>query len=74
MFYYSVTPQTGESKSWSRVSGFPPIPGQKVPAAEQGLVAALEAAGKLASTAAAAGDDEEEETEEEVDSQHPYHV
>ncbi|XP_037537801.1 coiled-coil and C2 domain-containing protein 1B [Nematolebias whitei] len=45
--------------------GFPPIPGQKVPAAEQGLVAALEAASKLASTDAAAGDEEEEETEEE---------
>ncbi|XP_017266457.1 coiled-coil and C2 domain-containing protein 1B isoform X2 [Kryptolebias marmoratus] len=43
--------------------GFPPIPGQKAPAAEQGFAAALEAANKLASTdAAAAGNEEEEES------------
>uniref|UniRef100_A0A4W6FTH1 Coiled-coil and C2 domain-containing protein 1B n=1 Tax=Lates calcarifer TaxID=8187 RepID=A0A4W6FTH1_LATCA len=48
--------------------GFPPIPGQKATGAEQGFIAALEAADKLASTDAAEAPDEEddEEKEEEV--------
>ncbi|XP_054611591.1 coiled-coil and C2 domain-containing protein 1B [Dunckerocampus dactyliophorus] len=47
--------------------GFPPIPGQKSTTAEQGLVAALEAATKIASTDddAASEDEEEEEKEKE---------
>ncbi|XP_008277882.1 coiled-coil and C2 domain-containing protein 1B isoform X1 [Stegastes partitus] len=47
--------------------GFPPIPGQKATGAEQGFVAALEAASKLASTDAAetAEDDDEDEKEDE---------
>ncbi|KAM7400192.1 hypothetical protein PAMA_004743 [Pampus argenteus] len=47
--------------------GFPPIPGQKVTGAEQGFVAALEAASKLASTdpAEIVDEDDEEEKEEE---------
>ncbi|KAM7379683.1 hypothetical protein PAMP_005217 [Pampus punctatissimus] len=47
--------------------GFPPIPGQKATGAEQGFVAALEAASKLASTDAAEiteEDDEEEKGDE----------
>uniref|UniRef100_A0A665XB43 Coiled-coil and C2 domain-containing protein 1B n=1 Tax=Echeneis naucrates TaxID=173247 RepID=A0A665XB43_ECHNA len=44
--------------------GFPPIPGQKAAGAEQGFVAALEAANKLA-TADAEGPDEEEDEEKE---------
>ncbi|KAM4557537.1 coiled-coil and C2 domain-containing protein 1B [Fundulus diaphanus] len=45
--------------------GFPPIPGQKAAAAEQGFIATLEAASKLASTdAAEVGDDEEDEERE----------
>ncbi|XP_077371742.1 coiled-coil and C2 domain-containing protein 1B [Festucalex cinctus] len=48
--------------------GFPPIPGQKATTAEQGLVAALEAASKLSATddaAAVSADEEEEEKEVE---------
>ncbi|XP_029379912.1 coiled-coil and C2 domain-containing protein 1B isoform X2 [Echeneis naucrates] len=47
--------------------GFPPIPGQKAAGAEQGFVAALEAANKLA-TADAEGPDEEEDEEKEDES------
>lgn len=49
-------------------TGFPPIPGQKATGAEQGFIAALEAANKLASTDATevADEDEDEEKEEEV--------
>uniref|UniRef100_A0AAQ5YQI3 C2 domain-containing protein n=1 Tax=Amphiprion ocellaris TaxID=80972 RepID=A0AAQ5YQI3_AMPOC len=48
--------------------GFPPIPGQKATGGEQGFVAALEAASKLASTDTAenAEEDDEDEKEEEV--------
>ncbi|XP_005729085.1 coiled-coil and C2 domain-containing protein 1B [Pundamilia nyererei] len=47
--------------------GFPPIPGQKAVGAEQGIVAALEAANKLASSdAAEVADEEEDETKEEL--------
>lgn len=46
------------------VSGFPPIPGQKTTGAEQGFVAALVAADKLASTDTVEVADEEEEGEE----------
>uniref|UniRef100_A0A8C9WXR7 Coiled-coil and C2 domain-containing protein 1B n=1 Tax=Sander lucioperca TaxID=283035 RepID=A0A8C9WXR7_SANLU len=45
--------------------GFPPIPGQKASGAEQGFVAALEAANKLASTDASQIADEEEDEEKE---------
>ncbi|XP_041849243.1 coiled-coil and C2 domain-containing protein 1B isoform X3 [Melanotaenia boesemani] len=46
--------------------GFPPIPGQKAAGAEQGLIVALEAASKLASTdVAEVGDEEDDEREEE---------
>ncbi|XP_040912213.1 coiled-coil and C2 domain-containing protein 1B isoform X2 [Toxotes jaculatrix] len=48
--------------------GFPPIPGQKATGAEQGLVAALEAADKLASADAAEVPDEEEDEEKEEES------
>ncbi|XP_078120512.1 coiled-coil and C2 domain-containing protein 1B isoform X3 [Sander vitreus] len=49
--------------------GFPPIPGQKASGAEQGFVAALEAANKLASTdASQIADDEEEDEEKEEES------
>uniref|UniRef100_A0A669EKJ9 Coiled-coil and C2 domain-containing protein 1B n=1 Tax=Oreochromis niloticus TaxID=8128 RepID=A0A669EKJ9_ORENI len=41
--------------------GFPPIPGQKAVGAEQGIVAALEAANKLASSDAAEVADEEDD-------------
>lgn len=48
-------------------TGFPPIPGQKVTTAEQGLFAALEAASKISTTDDDAGSaDEEEEKEVEV--------
>ncbi|XP_061834941.1 coiled-coil and C2 domain-containing protein 1B isoform X2 [Nerophis lumbriciformis] len=49
--------------------GFPPIPGQKSTTAEHGLVAALEAATRIASTddAAASADEEAEEKEKEVE-------
>ncbi|XP_062843686.1 coiled-coil and C2 domain-containing protein 1B isoform X2 [Trichomycterus rosablanca] len=46
--------------------GFPPMPGQEAAKPEQGLVAALEAAGKLASTEAEGGDDEDDEEEKET--------
>lgn len=47
--------------------GFPPIPGQKAVGAEQGIVAALEAANKLASSdAAEVADEEEDEAKEEL--------
>lgn len=47
--------------------GFPPIPGQKAVGAEQGIVAALEAANKLASSdAAEVADDEDDEAKEEL--------
>uniref|UniRef100_UPI0037E8A401 coiled-coil and C2 domain-containing protein 1B n=1 Tax=Semicossyphus pulcher TaxID=241346 RepID=UPI0037E8A401 len=47
--------------------GFPPIPGQKATGAEQGFIAALEAADKLSSTDATelANEEEDEEKEEE---------
>ncbi|XP_033838117.1 coiled-coil and C2 domain-containing protein 1B [Periophthalmus magnuspinnatus] len=47
--------------------GFPPIPGQKTPEANQGIVVALEAAHKLASTDVnqTAEEEEEEEGEEQ---------
>ncbi|XP_047444781.1 coiled-coil and C2 domain-containing protein 1B isoform X2 [Mugil cephalus] len=44
--------------------GFPPIPGQKAPGAEQSFVAALEAANKLASTDAAEVADEDDDDDE----------
>lgn len=47
-------------------TGFPPIPGQKAPEAEQGFVAALEAASKLASADAAEAPDEEVEKVDKV--------
>lgn len=53
------------------LSGFPPIPGQKAADAEQGFVAALVAADKLASTDTVEIADEEEDEEEEV-GYHPY--
>uniref|UniRef100_A0A669DTQ5 Coiled-coil and C2 domain containing 1B n=1 Tax=Oreochromis niloticus TaxID=8128 RepID=A0A669DTQ5_ORENI len=47
--------------------GFPPIPGQKAVGAEQGIVAALEAANKLASSdAAEVADEEDDEAKEEL--------
>ncbi|XP_035764294.1 coiled-coil and C2 domain-containing protein 1B [Neolamprologus brichardi] len=47
--------------------GFPPIPGQKAVGAEEGIVAALEAANKLASSdAAEVADEEEDEAKEEL--------
>ncbi|XP_070701874.1 coiled-coil and C2 domain-containing protein 1B [Pempheris klunzingeri] len=48
--------------------GFPPIPGQKATGAEQGFVAALVAADKLASTDVAEIAEEEEDEEKEVES------
>ncbi|XP_018533559.1 coiled-coil and C2 domain-containing protein 1B isoform X1 [Lates calcarifer] len=48
--------------------GFPPIPGQKATGAEQGFIAALEAADKLASTDAAEAPDEEDDEEKEEES------
>ncbi|XP_061694611.1 coiled-coil and C2 domain-containing protein 1B [Syngnathoides biaculeatus] len=47
--------------------GFPPIPGQKVTTAEQGFVAALEAASKLSANDDAAASPDEEEEEREVE-------
>lgn len=55
------------------LSGFPPIPGQKATGAEQGFIAALEAADKLASTDAAEIADEDEEDEEKV-GYHQYKI
>uniref|UniRef100_A0A673BKQ4 C2 domain-containing protein n=1 Tax=Sphaeramia orbicularis TaxID=375764 RepID=A0A673BKQ4_9TELE len=46
--------------------GFPPIPGHNTTGAEHGLVAALEAANKLASTDEAEDEGDDEEKEEEV--------
>ena len=55
------------------LSGFPPIPGQKATGAEQGFVAALVAADKLASTDnVEIADDDEEEKEEEVGWHHDH--
>ncbi|KAK2895939.1 coiled-coil and C2 domain-containing protein 1B isoform X1 [Channa argus] len=51
--------------------GFPPIPGQKAPAPEQGLVAALEAANKLAVTDAPEVPDEEDEESKPAVSEEP---
>ncbi|XP_020796667.2 coiled-coil and C2 domain-containing protein 1B isoform X2 [Boleophthalmus pectinirostris] len=53
--------------------GFPPIPGQKTPEADQGIVAALEAAHKLASADVnqTAEDDEGEEQEAESKPEEP---
>ncbi|XP_042353311.1 coiled-coil and C2 domain-containing protein 1B isoform X2 [Plectropomus leopardus] len=51
--------------------GFPPIPGQKATGAEQGLIAALQAADKLTSSDAAEGAEEEEEEEEEKEESKP---
>ncbi|XP_040027217.2 coiled-coil and C2 domain-containing protein 1B isoform X2 [Gasterosteus aculeatus] len=53
--------------------GFPPIPGQKVTGAEQGFIAALEAADKLSSTddAEMAKEEEEEEEEDEEEESKP---
>lgn len=53
------------------LSGFPPIPGQKATGAEQGFVAALVAADKLASTETVEIADEEDDDGEEVGC-HPY--
>uniref|UniRef100_A0A8C3GCS8 Coiled-coil and C2 domain-containing protein 1B n=1 Tax=Cyclopterus lumpus TaxID=8103 RepID=A0A8C3GCS8_CYCLU len=50
-------------------SGFPPIPGQKATGAEQGFIAALEAADKLSSTDDAEMGNEGEDEEEEVTAQ-----
>uniref|UniRef100_A0A8C7YL31 Coiled-coil and C2 domain containing 1B n=1 Tax=Oryzias sinensis TaxID=183150 RepID=A0A8C7YL31_9TELE len=48
--------------------GFPPIPGQKAEGAEEGFIAALEAANKLASTdAAEEEDDDDDDKGEEVE-------
>nr|XP_020446940.1 coiled-coil and C2 domain-containing protein 1B isoform X3 [Monopterus albus] len=44
--------------------GFPPLPGQQAAGAEQGIIAALEAANKLATTDAADVPDEEDEEKE----------
>lgn len=51
-------------------SGFPPIPGQKAEGAEQGFIAALEAANKIASTDAAEEEDNDDDDDkgEEVGS------
>ncbi|XP_024137181.1 coiled-coil and C2 domain-containing protein 1B [Oryzias melastigma] len=46
--------------------GFPPIPGQKTAGAEEGFIAALEAANKLASTDAAGGEEDDDDDEEEL--------
>lgn len=52
--------------------GFPPIPGQKSPGAEQGFVAALEAAEKLATADVnETAEDDEEEKEEESKHEEP---
>ncbi|XP_059201384.1 coiled-coil and C2 domain-containing protein 1B isoform X2 [Centropristis striata] len=48
--------------------GFPPIPGQKATGAEQGFIAALEAADKLSSTDVTQIADEEEDEEKEEES------
>ncbi|XP_054870313.1 coiled-coil and C2 domain-containing protein 1B isoform X2 [Amphiprion ocellaris] len=48
--------------------GFPPIPGQKATGGEQGFVAALEAASKLASTDTAENAEEDDEDEKEEES------
>ncbi|XP_056276428.1 coiled-coil and C2 domain-containing protein 1B isoform X2 [Pseudoliparis swirei] len=48
--------------------GFPPIPGQKATGAEQGFIAALEAADKLSSTDDAEIGNEEEDEEKEEES------
>ncbi|XP_058478534.1 coiled-coil and C2 domain-containing protein 1B isoform X3 [Solea solea] len=45
--------------------GFPPLPGQKATGAEQGIIAALEAASKLTSTDVAEAPDEDDEEKEE---------
>uniref|UniRef100_A0AAX7ULY3 C2 domain-containing protein n=1 Tax=Astatotilapia calliptera TaxID=8154 RepID=A0AAX7ULY3_ASTCA len=55
--------------------GFPPIPGQKAVGAEQGIVAALEAANKFASSdAAEVADEEEDEAKEELVGSQNYKV
>uniref|UniRef100_A0A8C9X0G4 Coiled-coil and C2 domain containing 1B n=1 Tax=Sander lucioperca TaxID=283035 RepID=A0A8C9X0G4_SANLU len=54
--------------------GFPPIPGQKASGAEQGFVAALEAANKLASTDASQIADEEEDEEKEEEVGYQQHI
>ncbi|KAM6920867.1 coiled-coil and C2 domain-containing protein 1B isoform 3-T3 [Lycodopsis pacificus] len=51
--------------------GFPPIPGQKETGAEQGFIAALEAADKLSSTDDAEMANEEEDEEEESKPEEP---
>lgn len=51
--------------------GFPPIPGQKSPGAEQGFVAALEAAEKLATADVNEAAEDEEEKEEESKPEEP---
>ncbi|XP_034468357.1 coiled-coil and C2 domain-containing protein 1B isoform X2 [Hippoglossus hippoglossus] len=48
--------------------GFPPIPGQRATAAEQGFVAALEAASKIADADTAEAPEEEEDEEKEEES------
>jgi len=65
-FSCNASPITDEFYS----SGFPPIPGQKATGAEQGFIAALEAADKLSSTddAEIGNEEEDEEKEEEVSS------
>ncbi|XP_060901140.1 coiled-coil and C2 domain-containing protein 1B isoform X3 [Labrus mixtus] len=51
--------------------GFPPIPGQKATGAEQGFIAALQAADKLASTDATELANEEEDDEEKEEESKP---
>lgn len=55
-------------------SGFPPIPGLKATGAEQGLIAALQAADKLASTDATEVADEEEDEKEEEEVGYQLHI
>ncbi|XP_034063748.1 coiled-coil and C2 domain-containing protein 1B isoform X4 [Gymnodraco acuticeps] len=53
--------------------GFPPIPGQKAAGADQGLIAALDAADKIASTDATEIADEDEEGEKEEETKRAEH-
>ncbi|XP_010783737.1 coiled-coil and C2 domain-containing protein 1B-like, partial [Notothenia coriiceps] len=53
--------------------GFPPIPGQKAAGADQGLIAALDAADKIASTDVTEIADEDEEGEKEEETKRAEH-
>ncbi|KAK5919877.1 hypothetical protein CgunFtcFv8_023738 [Champsocephalus gunnari] len=53
--------------------GFPPIPGQKAAGADQGLIAALDAADKIASADATETADEDEEGEKEEETKRAEH-